>query len=64
MAKFKLFNGGTAEKIIDVKDLPNVPDLWHIAMYLEENGLSGSSKLVLDAWHLAHDMRLHIQEAA
>jgi hypothetical protein len=55
--------GGAGENVIDTREL-QVPDLWHIAMWLENNGNSGSSKKVLDCWHLAHDMKKHIQEQA
>jgi len=62
MTEITLNKGGNAEHVIDASAL-HVPDLWHIAMWLESNDMSGSSKKVLDCWHLAHDMKTHIQES-
>lgn len=51
--------GGTGEKIVDlnVAQYPGiVPDLWHVAMELRDQGNIHASKMVLDCWHLTHDM--------
>lgn len=51
--------GGTGEKIVDVSkaQYPGVvPDLWHVAMELKDQGNTQASEMVLDCWHLAHDM--------
>ena len=46
----------------------DVPDLWHIAMYLKNEDVAGEgnykaiwAEMVLDTWHLAHDMRKALQ---
>lgn len=62
MSNITLNKGGGGEKVIDTRSL-QVPDLWHVAMYLADEGLQESSDKVLEAWHLAHDMKRHIQEA-
>ena len=61
MSTITLNKGGAAEKVVDVMSL-EVPDLWNIAMYLAENGQHDSSEKVIEAWHLAHSMKCHIQE--
>ena len=38
----------------------DVPDLWHAAMYLRDHGQDHFADQVLDAWHLAHDLKKHI----
>jgi hypothetical protein len=45
----------------------DVPDLWHIAMYIEElvldhPGLEGASAKILDTWHQCHDYKDAITE--
>ena len=71
-ATFTRAKGGTAEREEPINGI-EVPDLWHIAMALNagsqrveafKNGefvsmLAGD--YVLECWHLAHDMKRHIQ---
>jgi len=44
--------GGTAERTVAVTDI-QVPDLWHIAMSI--NNKEARAR-VLDCWYLAHDL--------
>lgn len=40
-----------------------IPDLWHLAMYLKDSknaGLREQADMVLECWHLAHAMKDHI----
>jgi hypothetical protein len=43
---------GTLERVVDVEKI-KIPDLWHIAECLNEQ----SQDMVIEVWHLAHDMR-------
>jgi hypothetical protein len=74
MTDITLKKGGEGETTIKAADI-NVPDLWHIAGWLEgeairrrKNGLEGAelldtnAKAILDTWHLAHDLKNHIVE--
>lgn len=63
--------GGTEERQEDVRGF-NIPDLWHIAMWLKDNEseinihnhLRGQSfsDAVLECWHLCHDLVRHVEE--
>jgi hypothetical protein len=63
--------GGAAEREVDILAL-NIPDLWHIAQWLKTNKLTKekpvndwmklNADMILDCWHLAHDMRRMLQE--
>lgn len=55
---------GTNRRVVDVESI-QVPDLWHIGLWLEENEpkdlhnhLDGQthSQAVLECWHLCHDL--------
>ena len=70
MTTITLNKGGTAEKTIDLSG-HNIPDLWHIAMWLQEESktqdnkaLAISADKILETWHLAHDLKRHILEEA
>lgn len=52
--------GGTGERTIAINAI-HVPDLWHTAMKLEDMGDYAAAQEVLDAWHLAHAMKEHLQ---
>lgn len=43
---------GTKQKTINVKKI-HIHDLWHIAMEMKN---PVAQKMVLDVWHLSHDM--------
>jgi hypothetical protein len=66
MADITLSKGGTAERTIDAQDI-DVPDLWHIAMALKNGEVylpharTQVSEMVLECWHLCHDLKRHIQ---
>jgi len=54
---------GALEKKVNVEKI-NIPDLWHIAMGMND---AQAQEMVLDVWHLAHDMRgalCHIADGA
>lgn len=51
--------GGTAERTVDSAAI-QIPDLWHIAEWLDDNGKEWHGKQIREAWHLAHDLLRHI----
>jgi hypothetical protein len=63
--------GGTAEREVDIASI-DIPDLWHIATWLKEQkravdgvtitSLHQQADMILDCWHLSHDMRKMLQE--
>lgn len=59
MAQVTLNKGGTAEKTVDSKCV-DIPDLWHIAERLRESGEIRDADTVLECWHLAHSLLVHI----
>ena len=38
----------------------HIPDLWRIAMELKAQGMNTHSDMVLETWHIAHDLKYHI----
>jgi hypothetical protein len=53
--------GGTEERQVEAKMI-EVPDLWHIAMWLEHHDRHpNDAAAVLECWHLAHDLLKHIK---
>ena len=44
---------GFKQKTVDVEKIV-IPDIWNIAMSAPNNRMK---KLILEVWHLAHDMR-------
>ena len=53
--------GGTHKHIAQLSELA-VPDCWHVAMRLAEAGDESGSKLVLETWHLCHDLLKHLHK--
>jgi len=51
--------GAQNERQIKVDDI-EIPDLWHVAGFLEEKGQKRAAAGVLEVWHLAHDLKKHI----
>lgn len=51
--------GGAAEQTVSINQIV-VPDLWHIAMGFPEG--SREREMILETWHLAHDLKRHIEE--
>lgn len=49
--------GGTAQKTVPISQIV-VPDLWHIAQ--AELDLD-CRRAILETWHLAHDLKRHIE---
>jgi hypothetical protein len=47
---------GEHERQVHINDV-QIPDLWHVAMYLKD-----SADMILETWYLAHDLKKHIQE--
>ena len=53
------FERGTKEEVVDVSKR-GIHDLWHIAENIRRQKKAGSSRaaeMVLDVWHLAHELR-------
>ncbi len=60
MTEITLNKGGAAERVIDSSEI-SVPDLWHLAQRLKDNGDHFSGNQILECWHLAHNLKAHIQ---
>lgn len=58
-----LNRGGSAEKYVEAGSL-QVPDMWHLAMWLQDKGDKVAADQVLACWYLCHDLTRHIQETA
>ena len=56
-----LNKGGTKECQVPVSNIV-IPDLWAIYMTLKKSNPE-SAEMVLECWHLAHDLRNHIERA-
>jgi len=66
-ATFTRSKGGTAEREEIISQI-QVPDLWHLYLALKDGKLTRNKKIlakaaedVYEAWHLAHDMKRHLQ---
>ncbi len=59
--KITLAKGGTKERRVS-PDKIKIPDLWHVAEYLRENGQPKAADAVLDCWHTASDLLAHVRE--
>ena len=68
-ATFTRSKGGTAEREEIISQI-QVPDLWKIAevfqgksntMYMSKANREAVADAILECWHLAHDMRKHLQ---
>ena len=64
---FTRSKGGTAEREEPINGI-TVPDLWHLYLALKDGKLTRNKKIlakaaedVYEAWHLAHDMKRHLQ---
>jgi hypothetical protein len=49
--------GGTAEKKLHLTQII-IPDLWHIALAQSDKE---AKEAILKTWHLAHDLKKHIE---
>lgn len=60
MKQIVLCKGGTMERTVEVSKIV-IPDLWHIAHLPELDGYTQGGKsakdLILECWHLAHDLK-------
>jgi hypothetical protein len=52
---------GEHERQVHINDV-QIPDLWHVVMFLKENKMDLWADMILETWYLAHDMKRHIQE--
>jgi hypothetical protein len=66
-ATFTRSKGGTAEREEIISQI-QVPDLWELYIALKDGNLTRSKQVqarwadtVLETWHLAHDLRKHLQ---
>jgi len=61
-----LSKGGTKERTVPVSEI-EIPDMWHISQAVrrtQEIALSQkAADLILEVWHLAHDLKKHIEES-
>lgn len=58
--KVTLSKKGSNERTVEIHTL-EIPDLWHLHLWLK--GQRGdASEMVLNTWHLAHDLKRHIME--
>ena len=66
---FTRSKGGTAEREEIISQI-QVPDLWKIAeifqgksnnMYMSKANREAVADAILECWHLAHDMKKHLQ---
>jgi len=64
---FTRSKGGTAEREEIISQI-QVPDLWELYIALKDGNLTRSKQVqarwadtVLETWHLAHDLRKHLQ---
>ena len=55
-----LAKGGEGERCQEIRSI-QVPDCWHVAMRTGERGDPVGEKQILEAWHLAHDMKTALQ---
>jgi hypothetical protein len=53
--------GGTAERTVPLNEV-KVPDCWHLAMGLRKAGDEEGAGMVLETWHLAHDLLQDLKE--
>ncbi len=51
--------GAGGERKVDLAEY-RVPDLWHVAQRAKATLGEEDGELILDVWHLAHDLRKHI----
>lgn len=55
--------GGTAKHVTNLNEV-EVPDCWHIAQHLAKEGNERASEVVLETWHLCHDLVRHLRKLA
>lgn len=53
--------GGTSEREVPLEDV-QIPDLWHVHTYFLKSGNEQAAEMVLETWHLAHDLLRNIKE--
>ncbi len=58
---FTRAQGGTAQREEPISDI-QIPDCWHAAETLRSLGYEAAANAVLETWHLAHDLRNHVQK--
>ena len=54
-----LAKGGIKERTVPVSGL-EIPDLWHVARRCTD---VQDREMILECWHLAHDLKRHIKES-
>ncbi len=50
-------HGAIVRQSVDLSISSTIPDLWHIAMRLRDQGNDADADAVLNTWYLAADMR-------
>ena len=56
-----LAKGGTDERQVPLSDIA-VPDVWALASRIRDTLGDEAAEQVLAVWHLAHDLRRHIED--
>lgn len=51
---------GEGRREVDLASV-QIPDLWHVAMRLGEEGKPASRTAVLECWHLCHDLLANLR---
>lgn len=51
---------GSERKVVNINGI-QVPDLWHVAMCLDDQDEKVWSDMVLECWHLCHDLVTNIK---
>lgn len=51
---------GTRRQEVPIEQV-TVPDLWHLAEHLEAEGKHSTAVMVLECWHLAHDLLANLR---
>jgi len=61
---FTIYEYGQPERLAVPVSSIQIPDLWHIAMQLNDAGDVAAADAVLTAWHMAHELKNVVQGAA
>lgn len=61
MTQVTFHKGGTDEHTLAAREI-QIPDLWSLAMDLEDQGDTRRCLAVLECWYIAHDLKRHIIE--
>lgn len=57
---FTRARGGTSQREEPIAEI-TIPDCWHAAEVLRAQGYPQMADAVMETWHLAHDLKRHVQ---